>query len=324
MSARGTEEPAPRQQRPARRPISRALIEIVASRSVAFFGLAFGAQTVPVALDQRAYAHDSWFLIIGISMFGSLVLAVVASIAKRFVRTANSVVLAVFLIALITWPLGVSGSVWTSMDRPWLWFLITVATAAAAIALPVWMATFYLLLAPLLYGIIRSSETGGNVHPALVALDVIYAVILGGAVLILVTMLRGAAAAVDAAQATALSGYIDAVREHATEVERVQVDAIVHDSVLTTLLSAGRADDAESKAMAARMARNAIGHLQEETTTSTSSPASDVELSTLGERIGLAASTLSSLIDVRTVQVGNNSVPASAADALYAASLQAM
>src|SRR5690606_10979367 len=73
------------------------------------------------------------------------------------------------------------------------------------------------------------------------------------------TMLRGAAATVDAAQATALSGYIDAVREHATEVERVQVDAIVHDSVLTTLLSAGKAHDPESQAMAARMAKARSG-----------------------------------------------------------------
>lgn len=293
------------------------------SRSVAFFGLAFGAQTVPVALDQWKYANNTWFLIIGISLFGGLVLAVVASIVKRFVRTANVFVLVVFLLALITWPVGLDGEVWTSIDRPWLWFLITVATAAAAIALPVWLATFYLLLAPVLYGIIRTSASGGSVHPALASLDVIYAVILGGAVLIIVTMLRGAAGAVDAAQGTALTRYVDAVREHAIEVERVQVDAIVHDSVLTTLLSAAKADNAESKAMAARMAGNAIGHLQTETLTSTVD-ADDVSTVSLAKRIGLAASTLSSLIDVRSSEAGDGVVPAAAAEALYAASLQAM
>jgi signal transduction histidine kinase len=323
MSVRASAKPTTRQPRPARRPISRALIEIVASRSVAFFGLAFGAQTVPVALDQWKYADDTWFLIIGIGIFGSLVLAVVASIVKKFVRAANSAVIILFLIALVTWPIGVDGAVWTSIDRPWLWFLITVATAAAAIALPVWLATFYLLLAPTLYAIIRSSDSGGGVHPALVSLDVIYAVILGGAVLIIVTMLRGAAATVDAAQATALSRYVDAVREHATEVERVQVDAIVHDSVLTTLLSAGAATDAESQALAARMAGNAIGHLQAESSTSTA-PTDDVKVSVLAERIGLASSTLSSLIDVRTARLGENALPAPAAEALYSASLQAM
>ncbi|HEU4808703.1 MAG TPA: ATP-binding protein [Homoserinimonas sp.] len=323
MSVRGLARSAARQPRPARRPISRALIEIVASRSVAFFGLAFGAQTVPVALDQWEYANNTWFLIVGVGLFGGLVLAVIASIAKRWVRTANAFVLITFLLALISWPIGLEGEQWTIIDRPWLWFLITVATAAAAIALPVWMATFYLLLAPILYGIIRASSSGGSVHPALVSLDVIYAVILGGAVLIIVTMLRGAAAAVDAAQATALGRYVDAVREHATEVERVQVDSIVHDSVLTTLLSAAKAQEADSKAMAARMARNAIGHLQSETATPTAD-VGDVSASALAERIGLAASTLSSIIDVRTSTIGHNVVPASAAEALYSASLQAM
>ncbi len=323
MSVRDSANPGPRQSRPARRPISRALIEVVASRSVAFFGLAFGAQTVPVALDQWRFADNTWFVLIGTSMFGSLVLAVIASIVKRFVRTANMVVLLVFLVALITWPLGVEGGVWPTIDRPWPWFLITVATAAAAIALPVWMATFFLFLAPVLYGIIRASSSGGSVHPALVSLDVIYAVILGGAVLIIVTMLRGAAAAVDTAQSTALSRYVDAVREHAIEVERVQVDAIVHDSVLTTLLSAGKATDPESKAMAARMAGDAIGHLQAETTPS-AAPVSDVSVASLAERIGLAASTLSSAIDVRIDQAGENTVPSQAAEALYSSSLQAM
>ena len=278
---------------------------------------------MPVALDQWKYADDAWFLVIGVGMFGGLVMAVVASIVKHGVCAANAFVLVVFLLALITWPIGLDGERWTSIDRPWLWFLITVATAAAAIALPVWLATFYLLLAPLLYGIIRASWSGGNVDPALVSLDVIYAVILGGAVLIIVTMLRGAAAAVDAAQATALGRYVDAVREHATEVERVQVDAIVHDSVLTTLLSAGRAESEDSRSMAARMAQDAIGHLQRETSTSTVD-AGDVSVSALADRIGLAASTLSSIIDVRTATISESVIRAPAAEALYSASLQAM
>ena len=52
-----------------------------------------------------------------------------------------------------------------------------------------------------------------------------------------------------------------AVRQHATEVERVQVDAIVHDSVLTTLLSAARTADPAGRELAAVMAANAMGHL---------------------------------------------------------------
>jgi len=299
------------------------MIEVVASRSVAFFGLAFGAQTVPVALEQAHFSHPLWFSMIFYGIMGSLVAAVVASVVKRWVRFANSVVLGVFLVALITWPIGLDGATWGTIDRPWLWFLITVATAAAAIALPVWLATFYLFLAPVLYGIIRTTSFGGGLHPALVLLDVIYAVILGGAVLIIITMLRGAAAAVDAAQATALSRYVDAVRAHATEVERVQVDSIVHDSVLTTLLSAASARDPDAMAMATRMARNAIGHLQREASAS-SVDAVAVSASSLAIRIRLAATTLSAIFEVRRRHLGDRTVPAGVAEALYSASLQAM
>ena len=64
-------------------------------------------------------------------------------------------------------------------------------------------------------------------------------------------------------QYMALERYSHAVRQHAIEAERVQVDAIVHDSVLTTLLSAARADTPEAKELAATMAGNAIGHLRD-------------------------------------------------------------
>jgi hypothetical protein len=84
------------------------------------------------------------------------------------------------------------------------------------------------------YAVIRLTPAGGGLTPLKVSLDSIYAVILGGAILIITTMLRAAATSVDQAQATALEGYAHAVRAHAMEAERVRVDAIVHDSVLTT------------------------------------------------------------------------------------------
>ena len=70
-------------------------------------------------------------------------------------------------------------------------------------------------------------------------------------------MLRQAAEAVDSAQEAALERYDVAARQHATENERVKVDALVHDSVLTTLLSAAAAGSPEEQALAARMARDA-------------------------------------------------------------------
>ncbi|MCU1419795.1 MAG: hypothetical protein JWR57_964 [Mycetocola sp.] len=306
-----------------RRPISRAKLEVVMSRSVAVFGLAFGAQAVPVALSQRHLVSDAWFNTMGIAFFASLVILFVATLAKRFVRGTNAVVALLFLFSLVTWPYGVTADVWPIDDRTWLWFLVTVATSVAAMAFSTWIATGYTLLAPAMYGVVRVSPFGGSANMGIVVLDVLYAVILGGAVLIMVTLLRSAASEVDTAQSMALNRYGNAVREHATEIERVRVDAIVHDSVLTTLLSAARAYTPEAKTLATTMAAHAIVHLQAQSVLSPDDE-EPVTTSSVGDRICWVAPTLSESIEVRRGDLGDGTVPAQAGEAVCSAALQAM
>lgn len=295
-------------------------MEVVASRCVAFFGLLFGAQTFPVMLGQLDRLQPGWALAYGVAIFGSLLLCVVAAIVRRYVRVANAGLSAFYLAAMASWPLAIEV---VEQERPWLWFLCTVATATAAIALPVWAASAYLVLAPAVYAIIRLTPAGGGAEWDLAALDAVYAILLGGAVLLIITLLRDAAASVDAAQATALARYARAVRQHATETERVQVDSIVHDSVLTTLLSAARAYSPEAMALSATMAGNAIGHLR---TAAESSPddGSIVGFEELAGRIGRAARDLSAELECRIGTIEGGAMSAPVADALYSATVQAM
>jgi signal transduction histidine kinase len=305
------------------KPASRSQIDTVISRSVAFFGLIFGAQTVPAVFGQAAQLRDSWIAGFVVALFGGLLLAVVASIVQRFVRAVNIYIAAVYLVAMLTWPLAVSDAAATSAGRPWLWYLCTLATAAAAVALPTWMASLYLFVAPLAYAVIRVTPSGGGAQWQSAFLDAVYAIILGGAVLILMTLLRSAAASVDAAQTTALARYSHAIRQHATEVERVQVDSIVHDSVLTTLLSAASAYNADSRALAGRMAGQAIGHLKDAAAV-VPDDESSVPLSQVATRIIGATTTLSAPFALHSQPVVAGSIPVQAADAVYSAAVQAM
>lgn len=305
------------------RPISRPRMEVVASRSVAFFGLLFGAQTFPVMLGQVGQLQPAWFWGYNITIFGGLLLSVVASLSRRFVRIVNIWIAAAYLVAIASWPLAVVDPSAIATGRPWLWFLCTVATAAAAIALSTWAATAYLVLAPSIYGIVRLTPSGGGASADLAALDAVYAMLLGGAVLMIITLLRGAAATVDAAQSAALARYSDAVRHHATEVERVQVDSIVHDSVLTTLISAARAYSPEAMELSAKMASNAIGHLREAAAVSPDDE-SMVAVDQVAGGIAAAAGTLSAPFATRVVDVGAGTIPVQVAEALYSASIQAM
>jgi hypothetical protein len=305
------------------RPISRTQMEVVASRSVAFFGLLFGAQTFPVMLGQITVLQPVWFWGYNVAILGGLLLSVVASMARRLVRTVNIWISFAYLVAIATWPLAVVDPAAIAKERPWLWFVCTVATAAAAIALSTWAASVYLVLAPAIYGVIRTTPSGGGAAWDLAALDTVYAILLGGVVLMIITLLRGAAASVDAAQSAALARYSDAVRHHATEVERVHVDSIVHDSVLTTLISAARAYTPDAMALSSTMAENAIGHLREAAAASPDDE-SFISVEQLAERIAETAQTLSAPFTCRMQGVGAGTVAVQVAEALYSASVQAL
>jgi signal transduction histidine kinase len=312
--------PAPRRNL---RPISRARIEVVISRSVALFGLLFGAQALPVVLAQQAALEPWWSNSAIVACYGLLALNLVASVVKRLVRVVSALIAISFLAYLLLWAPAVIGGEWLVAERPWLWFLMTVATVTAAVAFPTWLATAYLFIVALSYGVLRVTIYGGGADPGLAALDAVYAILLGGAALVIITMLRAAAASVDEAQATALGRYLHVVREHATEVERVHVDAIVHDTVLSTFLTAARAETPGERELATTLARNAIRHLRD---AEAAGPVDDsaVGIDTVVERIHKVQATMLAGFDIDSDAVGEAVVPASVAEALFSATLQAM
>jgi len=313
-------QPALRHQRS---PISREQVESVISRSAAVFGVVFGIQALTPLVTQLPTVSPAWGIVTLTLLSLSLVLSLVASLARRFVRSAHALVAVLYLAALQTWPIAVTSPVDFGTTNPWLYYLLTVATASAAIGMPAAIATTYLFVVPIMYALIRVTPDGGNALPQQAILDSLYAIILGGAIMVIVTMLRQASAAVDAAQSNALVRYAHAVRAHATEIERVQVDSIVHDSVLTTFLSAARAYTPEAKALAATMAGNAIGHLREAALV-TPDDGSTVPLSAVARRISEAANTIGAKFELRTRSIGSQPMPIMAAEAIYSAAVQAM
>ncbi len=249
--------------------------------------------------------------------------AVVASIVRRWVRIADISFAAVYLIALVSWPFAVVDVAAAPSDSYWLYYIMTIATAMATVGPDIRFATVYVIAIPVIYGVIRITPAGGQVTLTQAVLDSVYAIILGGVITIITTILRNAATAVDRAQQTALERYSHAVRQHAIEAERVQVDAIVHDSVLTTFLSAARAFTPEAKELAATMAGNAIGHLRDAVATTPDSDAS-VRVAVLASRLTDAASTMSQPFSVDTEDAGPGSLPLPVAEAIYSAAVQGM
>jgi signal transduction histidine kinase len=306
-----------------RTPLSRKRVDTVVSRSVAWFGIVFGLQAVPLLLEQYSLGQPIWSAVAVGAMYGSLLTALLCSSIKRWVIGSHLLVSIVYVAALITWPFFLADPAVTQVGNHWLYQLTTVATATAAIGLPVRRALAYLIVVPIIYGVIRVTPAGGGAPWELGVFDAIYAIILGGGVLVIVTMTRVAATSVDEAQGMALDRYARAVRQHATEVERVHVDSIVHDSVLTTLLTAARAETPEQQALAAQMASNAMQHLREAALVSPDD-GSTVRLRQLADRIVTSAREMQALFAVRVRSLDTRVIPSAQADALYSAAVQAM
>jgi signal transduction histidine kinase len=306
--------------RSVRATITQASVERAFTILIALAALGFGATTVPAVLDQLPYLHPVWGPVVVCGLAASFLFVGVSVFVPRVAQIAQITCAVLFLVALVTWPSTVQDAI-PSNQVPWPWWLCTVGSTAAAMGFAPWRATVYTALVPAVYVVIRLSPVGGDAGLRAL-LDGVYTAILSGAVLVIAVVLRRAATAVDAAQATAVRRYSHAIREHATEVERVQVDAIVHDSVLTTLLSAARAETRDAETLAARMARNAIDHLDAAATDDTAG-APPVSLDDLRARITDAVGALAAPVRVSGASVGGARVPATVADALASAALQA-
>ena len=325
MVAEAPSFPRINQTTSSRAPLSSRQVEALLSRAVAVFGILFGVQTIPAAVAQTAGKHDqpAWTLLLLIFFAATLIATAFSAVTQQGVRVTTGAFAVAYLLAVASWPLAARIPLQVGDGAHWLSYLLAVSTAAAVIAFPVRFAIVYLLVISGIYGLAAVVTSGGRITQAEAALGGVYSVLLGGVVLIIITMLRRAAAAVDSAQAAALESYSQAVRRHATEFERVQVDAIVHDSVLTTLLSAARASSPEAKKLSARMAAHAIAYLQHAALLGPDADAT-MAVPALARRLVLSARAVGAPFAVRLRGLGAQKIPVAAAEAVYSAAVQAM
>lgn len=304
-------------------PLSRAAVETAVARTAAGFGVAFLLQSIPALIDQAPNMSPMWTAVVLVALIVSVVNTGIAAILGRWVRATAACFAIVYALAVLSWPFAVINPADAPQANYWLYYTLNVGTVMATIGFRLRWAIAYLFLLPAIYAYVRVTDSGGHVSPLLATLDSVYAVILGGVVTVISTILRRVADAVDRSQRTALDRYAQAVRQHAAEAERVRVDSLVHDSVLTTLLSAARAYTPEAKALAASMADDAIQHLRDALRDSPETDATVTAVS-LAHRLQTAAETMSRPFAVRIFDVQGRHVPLAVAEAIYSASVQAM
>lgn len=304
-------------------PATGALIAVNLRRCMSGFCLLYGAAAIPSVMGENVLPGP-WKALLLVLFGGSFAaIAVLGALGRHFTVVAQLVTL-MFVVALVAWPWAAVDPETVQPTHPWLWDIYSLAMAASIFAFSSWVSAVYITVVPLLYVVVRMTPSGGGASLGLAVLDGTYAFLLGVAVFTLVTLLWKAAATVDRAQTAAIGRYGSAVREHATEVERVAVDAIIHDGVLTTLLSAAKADGVDAELLAAEMAALSMQRLADSTAVQ---PLDDrpVTLASLRARLALEIERLDPGTDLTPEgDIPAMLLPADVAETLFSAATQAL
>ncbi|MET0813348.1 MAG: ATP-binding protein [Microbacterium sp.] len=268
----------------------------------------------------------SWQTGLLVAGFGPMTLWIVACLSGRWVRPASGFFAITYIITLAVWPLATADATLPATEAPWIWYLVNLATLAAVLAFSLPLQIFWTLLAPLMFGLVRLIQ--GGFEPDVwyaVAIDVSFALILGGVLLSLGWVLRSIAVGVDEARAQAVDSYARAAAANAAEQERVAVAALMHDSVLAALIAAERADGARARTLAVAMAREALTRLANAENDAREGSDAPRSATGIAEDVEVAARELGVTLSVaREISADAPAVPGRVARALVLAATQAI
>jgi signal transduction histidine kinase len=170
--------------------------------------------------------------------------------------------------------------------------------------------------------LIKISGFGGSSDPLLAFQEALHLFVFSSVLIALVLALRWEAGKTDAANQDAIASAVESARVDAIEIERSRLDALVHDSVLTTLLIAARAESPEQIVSASHSAQDAISRLRNARTDQ--AKAGPVTLKSFFEALELRVKGLSPQFEVSLERVNDLPITSDVAQALTEATLQAV
>jgi signal transduction histidine kinase len=241
---------------------TRLRIERIIAVVVGLGSLARGIQALLTALTVPPQESSLWHVPLMLITFVPLAAMVVACFIGRAVRWTAGLFAVIYPLALLLWPVATAAGQADPDSQPWIWYLVNVATVASVLAFALPLQVVWTAMVPLLFGVVRLIQ--GGFDPAYlypVALDVSFALILGGLLVTLGWVFRSVAANVDETRARAVESYAAAAAADAAEQERIAVAALMHDSVLAALIAAERAHTPRERTLAVAMAREALTRL---------------------------------------------------------------
>lgn len=227
------------------------------------------------------------------------------------------------LVVLVSWPLHYDASqVFPEIFKPWIWWLLGISAVAAGISFPFWLGVAYIFGVSIGWIFIRVSPSGGSGELVLAIQDSVHLFILASIGTAMTAAVRWQAAKTDFANQNLISSGVKIAQSQALDLEQSRLDALVHDSVLTTLLVASKAQTAEEISLARASALEAIKKLDSGKTSNNA--VSSVTLVSLFESLRHKIQEVYPDFEVSLSQTNDSELPELVSEALTEAALQAV
>ena len=229
--------------------------------------------------------------------------------------------LAVFgLLASMPFQPSLSSS-WPQGEHSWIWWTTGGASVAMGSLLPRWWAWLYMALIPTAWFVLVQMPWGGAVDFTKALEDAAYVTLFPAALVSLIHLLRSAAFNVDLAVEAASVAAAERARVDAIERERSRIDALVHDSVLTTFLVASSATEQQTYESAKKSAQDALQKLQ---AAAADEIGDEVSASTFAKALAEAVRRQDANIEIDVTGASANLLPSEVTSALADATAQAI
>jgi signal transduction histidine kinase len=290
--------------------------------SIALFAIT--AEAIVNGFGQLRFLNPIVFFVSA----GVLVTAVLGVVVATWILPAKTNFwlrsVAIVALALIsTWPLHFDVTQATPTGfQPWIWWPLGIAAIAAGTTFRFGIGVLYLLFMTISWPILKVSGYGGSGQLLLGGQEALHLFVFSAVLTAMVLALRWEAGKTDAANQQAISSAVESARVDAAEIERSRLDALVHDSVLTTLLVAANAQTDQQRSLAAKSAVEAIAKLK--TARSEESKSTQLTLASFFHALELRIKQASPEFQVSLTRMSDLPIPSSIAEALTEATLQAV
>jgi signal transduction histidine kinase len=231
---------------------------------------------------------------------------------------------AIVALALITtWPLHFDLTQATPASfQPWIWWPLGIAAIAAGTTFRFGIGAIYLFFLTISWPILKVSGYGGSGQLLQGVQEALHLFVFSAVLIAMVLALRWEAGKTDAANQEAIASAVESARVDAAEIERSRLDALVHDSVLTTLLVAANAETEQQRSLAAKSAKDAIARLR--TARSEELESTQLTLASFLHALELRIKESSPEFQVTIARLSDLPISSQTAEALTEATLQAV